>query len=87
MTQAKHTPGPWIYDKTTCNIISQPSKITVVCVYGAMGGENTSADISLIAVAPELLDCLKLAVKVIQENKIASCAMFEMVIAKAEGRT
>ena len=73
MANQKHTPGPWKYDEQRCAIVSlarwftEPEddcsgegvRLSIVDLYGAMGGENTGADARLIAAAPELLEALE----------------------------
>lgn len=68
MTNTAHTPGPWFYDKAYDRIIAPshspvwcPEKgfTSVVCLFGAMGGDDTDADARLIAAAPELLEALR----------------------------
>jgi hypothetical protein len=65
-----HTPGPWRYDKFHCTILSGEDKenedgelvklaTRVVDCYGALGGDDTDADVRLIVAAPELLAALK----------------------------
>ena len=60
------TPGPWVYDRHDCTIYSTTEidedcgPTGVVCVYGAMGGDDSDADIRLITAAPELLVALQL---------------------------
>jgi len=62
-----HTPGPWKYEDNKIVSTTQyepryeedePTNVTVVNLLGAMGGDDVSADIRLIATAPELLEAL-----------------------------
>lgn len=60
MTEPKFTPGPWNYKDT--EIISTHEKrgrpVSVVDLFGAMGGEDSDADAYLMAAAPELYEAL-----------------------------
>lgn len=68
---SKYTEGPWYYDKEYNRIMSskewfiEPSEdldgvhTTVIETFGAMGGNDTAADIALICAAPELLALAK----------------------------
>lgn len=70
MADAKHTPGPWgCRDGKIVAVDVKPDwadidedfadeRVTVVDLFGAMGGDDTSADARLIAAAPELLAAL-----------------------------
>lgn len=66
----RHTPGPWRHDRDNARIVSattfydyseddDPQPVSVVSLFGAMGGEDTAADARLIAAAPELLGALE----------------------------
>lgn len=68
----KYTPGPWVYDEKFNRIIStkewfvEPGDLdgihtTIIETFGAMGGDETRADINLICAAPELLEACKMA--------------------------
>lgn len=68
-----HTEGPWAYDDDTHNIVSttifeewstdledeDPVPKRVLCVYGAMGGEDNRADLALFVASAELLSMVK----------------------------
>jgi len=70
--KTKHTTGKWIYNKEKHCIESdtewaiepneewelEGSKTEIISTYGAMGGNDTQADIKLICSAPELLKSL-----------------------------
>lgn len=71
---SKHTPGPWAYrDNKIVAVNIKPDwadldedyadeRISVVNLYGAMGGIDTCADARLIAAAPDLSALLAEAV-------------------------
>ena len=54
---AKHTPGPWFYNYDDHCIVNQAG-VSVVNVHGAMSGNDTNADIALIAAAPAMHEAL-----------------------------
>ncbi len=68
-----HTEGPWAYDDDTHNIVStttfegwstdledeDPVPKRILCVYGAMGGEDNRADLALFVASEELLSMVK----------------------------
>jgi hypothetical protein len=63
LDRGRHTPGPWRYDDERCAIVADhatdqfgDTPVSVVSLYGAMGGDDTKADTALIAAAPELLE-------------------------------
>jgi hypothetical protein len=74
-----HTPGPWAYDPTTHHIVSTTvfedytdgldEKIPkrVLCTYGAMGGDDTNADLALIVAAPLMFRVIELAKLFVQK--------------------
>ena len=49
----KHTPGPWFYNYDDRCITNQDG-VTVINVHGAMSGDNTNADIAMLAAAPAM---------------------------------
>ena len=65
-----HTKGPWAHDPETHHIVSTtesegwsvdleedpPVPKRIVCLYGAMGGDDSRADLALMTAAPELLE-------------------------------
>ena len=59
--EPKFTPGPWNYKGS--EIISTHEKrgrpVSVVDLFGAMGGEDSDADAHLIAAAPDLYEALE----------------------------
>ena len=68
-----YTPGPWKYEKDKNRIISttqwfiEPSDpVSIVNLYGAMGGDDTNADAQLMASAPDLLQALQNAIQNLQ---------------------
>jgi hypothetical protein len=71
--KTKHTTGKWIYNEykhciesdTEWSIEPNPewdldgSKTEIISTYGAMGGNDTRADIRLICSAPDMLNVLQ----------------------------
>ena len=53
----KHTPGPWFYNYDDHCIVNQAG-VSIVNVRGAMSGNDTNADIALIAAAPAMYEAL-----------------------------
>jgi len=81
---SKHTPGPWVVvpnlsaseNHRGYRIVAKPRAFTIVTVQpldedGIEGGANAS----LIAAAPDLLDCLKELVALVRSE--ASCLLEE----------
>ena len=73
-----HTPGPWKYEDNKIVSTTQyepryeedePTNVTVVNLLGAMGGDDVSADIRLIAAAPTMLNALIEAEKLINSMR------------------
>ena len=69
MSQAKHTPGPWVVDGDVIRgdqqrngSISVASMLDVSYPYGRRAGESKHANARLIAAAPDLLDAAKLVI-------------------------
>lgn len=57
---SKHTPGPWRIEDTRIRGVNADGEgINVVDCRGAMGGDDTDADMCLIAAAPDLLAALQ----------------------------
>lgn len=68
-----HTEGPWAFDNDTHHIVStttseewstdledeDPEPKRILCVYGAMGGEDNRADLALFVASAELLSMVK----------------------------
>lgn len=68
-----HTEGPWAFDDDTHHIVStttfeewstdledeDPVPKRILCVYGAMGGEDNRADLALFIASAELLSVVK----------------------------
>lgn len=79
-----HTRGPWAIDDKTSNIVSttefedwslsiedeDPVPKNILCFFGAMGGEDTRADLALMVTAPELLGSLRALVAAIAEGNV-----------------
>jgi hypothetical protein len=100
----KHTPGPWVYDKKFNRIISEKEwsvspddnfdgiHTTIIETFGAMGGQETAADIALICAAPDMLLALEQADKWIDdvqlEYGVEDNGILQIIrdaVAKAEG--
>ena len=61
MTEAKHTPGPWITDRTVDEnklAVRPKNSPFAICVFEAFV-KNSEANARLIAAAPDLLEALK----------------------------
>lgn len=65
-----HTPGPWRHDREGSRIVSEtafyeystpedPQPVSIVSLFGAMGGDDTAADAALMAAAPAMLAALQ----------------------------
>ena len=88
----KHTPGPWFYNYDDHCIVNQAG-VSIVNVRGAMSGNDTNADIALIAAAPAMHEALSELVKYLREE-VADEALdtwepvfkAAMALAQAEGR-
>jgi len=74
--KTQHTPGSW---KIEGNRIVGANNLTVVDCYGAMSGDDTRADMRLLAAAPDLLESLINAASWLQvavnDNAFEDCAM------------
>lgn len=64
-----HTPGPWRHDREGARIVSKtafndystpedPKPVSIISLFGAMGGDDSAADAALIASAPAMLAAL-----------------------------
>lgn len=59
MTQAAHTPGPWVHDADCAGRILGPDGVVVCAVYGSMArAQEDDCNQRLIAAAPDMLDAL-----------------------------
>lgn len=59
MTNATHTPGPWIFDERYFNVIDEEGRtIAARPSYSSASCDVEEADMRLIAAAPELLAAL-----------------------------
>lgn len=97
MSQAKHTPGPWVVDGDVIRgdqqrngSISVASMLDVSYPYGRRAGESKHANARLIAAAPELLDALVEAASGYSEFSEGDCEILRKcraAIAKATGET
>jgi hypothetical protein len=93
---AKHTPGPWIYDAQCIDpiIIATEDRETglarVQSWSGTPSGEECIANARLIAAAPELLQALKgllaYTLHIMEPGDNAETLAARAAIAKAEGR-
>lgn len=60
MTQAAHTPGPWVHDEDCAGRILGPDGVVVCAVYGSVArAQEDDCNQRLIAAAPELLEALE----------------------------
>lgn len=82
---SKHTKGPWIINANRIKGGDYPDGIAHVM--DADAGEIRNANARLIAAAPELLEALKIAIRVGVAQKCSSeqIDLIEKAIAKAEG--
>ncbi len=53
MSEAKHTPGPWVYEAGTKTIRSKPANYWLATMNSWDGAVNNEANARLIAAAPE----------------------------------
>ena len=92
-----HTPGPWyavdnghyIDIKISDNIYA-PSVADVCASKFLEGGDNSKANASLIAAAPDLLEACKRTINAYRRGELINsndAAFIDAVIAKAEGRS
>jgi hypothetical protein len=74
--KTKHTPGPWRHNgkrnaiESTTEMVYEDQPVQVISTFAAMGGENTDADILLIAAAPDLLEALEEAKKLLEAVRV-----------------
>ena len=83
MSETKHTPGPWTYepgDSMECGGILAPARM--VCDFIE---DPNEADARLIAAAPDLLESLEYAIRMVPE--LATVPGVKAAIAKATGET
>jgi len=84
MTQAKHTPGPWIIEAVAgwLEIQNEETLYTVAKING--NGAGPQANAALIAAAPELLEALqKLLLSVRSNNEGGSIKTPDQIFAEA----
>lgn len=83
---SKHTPGPWgkVETRTEGFVITSSNELIVHSVdeYGHYGPIKNSANASLIAAAPDLLEALK-AVLSVADRQTAEFDMARAAITKA----
>ncbi len=84
MSEAKHTPGPWLIAESVVSrhAITNMRRIRskneglehgAVCdVYGIQDGSEASANAILIAAAPDLLELLEQAVSIMKNCEVSS---------------
>ena len=90
---AQFTPGPWFYNYDDYCIVNQAG-VSVVNVHGAMGGNDTNADIALIAAAPAMYEALSQVqafIKTLVEADVLAyptklTGTVEAALAQAEGQ-
>jgi len=103
-----YTQGPWRHDREGARIVSEtvfydysneddePEPVSVVSLFGAMGGDDNVADARLIAAAPELVEALRDAAHRIDDmlqcddgqawsEARQSAARFRALLARIEG--
>lgn len=83
----KHTPGPWIADEDSVRYPADKTEIHRMFAYvfagRGCGPEEAAANMALISSAPELLQALKYARRMM--TKDSDLAYVDAVIAKATG--
>ena len=88
---SKHTSGPWkvVTDRTEegvmCSVYAGPIEVAL-CGTGDVSDDTERANAHLIAAAPEMLEALKEAKRLLDQTDIGSCDAVDAAIAKAEGR-
>lgn len=99
MSEAKHTPGPWVLDESmhgdNFRAVSAPNHGELATVVWSMEeeplGSNANAqcraNAHLIAAAPELLEALEFLLVAHGEQLDAAFAQARTVLAKAKGDT
>jgi hypothetical protein len=91
MNNTKHTPGPWVIDKSNPvkiqGIGPQPQIRYPVCFVSALG-KHWQANTRLIAAAPELLEALRELVEsvAISDPGVYDLDAARLAIAKATGQ-
>ncbi len=88
--ETKHTCGEWFYDKETCTIrverkINDENVdiIIIADLFGALGGDDTDADLKLMVASPKMLEALKAAKKCLNDNGLFGCTIIDEAIKKA----
>lgn len=95
MGKAKYTPGPWKHDDTWGLIVSDDGAEIAACHAGRTGDKSeTLANAALIAAAPEMLEALHEAERLLSEVSTRTGMSFFSVgsliraaIEKAEGKS
>ena len=91
---AQFTPGPWFYNYDDRCITNQDG-VTVINVHGAMSGDNTNADIAMLAAAPAMYEALQALLALIGDEDLPDngelsgasiCDFARSALAQAEGR-
>jgi hypothetical protein len=79
MTEAKHTPGAWIYvsGTTTCEKVLGADGKVVADTWWCRDSEESEANARLIASAPELLEALKTL-----DKRFKECAAIDSISAR-----
>lgn len=94
MSEPKHTPGPWYYDRTNAGHVNEAYKVAnyatkrpVATVWG--NDEHPEADAALIAAAPDMLAALSSVMVEAEAGANIPMRVLTLInaaIAKAEGR-
>jgi len=98
MSTTTHTPGPWLtadFNAGTMVYVERPETAETkadpdVCHVYPMGFGEREANARLIAAAPELLEALRVVVRILElahcvDCKCKVCSIARAAIAKAEG--
>jgi hypothetical protein len=99
--ERKHTAGPWTYRPAPhCDIVTaynnpdqwseedDQGPVRIISTYGAMGGNDSTADATLMAAAPDLLSALEQALLCMKSEgfgEMSWCGPARAAISKATG--
>lgn len=88
MSEAKHTPGPWIHEgHGDITGTENGRKYDVACVYLRIPAGRQDANARLIAAAPDLLEALRMMLTEAVFDGTTGTDAARAAIAKATGKT